>query len=78
MIDTAPLLTYRAAADRLHVAPSTARRYSAAGLLDVVRLTPKTHRVREPSVTRLIEHGYRAPDLQEAKIERHRHRDRGT
>jgi predicted site-specific integrase-resolvase len=62
MIDTAPLLTYREAADRLHVSPSTARRYAAAGLLDVVRFTSQTHRVREPSVIRLIEHGDNAPD----------------
>jgi predicted site-specific integrase-resolvase len=66
MIDTAPLLTYREAADLLHVSPSTARRYAAVGLLDVVRFTPQTHRVREPSVTRLIQHGYSAPDHEEA------------
>jgi predicted site-specific integrase-resolvase len=65
MIDTAPLLTYAEVADLLHVSPSTARRYAAAGLLDVVRFTPQTHRVREHSVTRLIEHGCSAPDRQE-------------
>jgi predicted site-specific integrase-resolvase len=66
MIDTAPLLTYREAAAILRVSPSTARRYGAAGLIDVVRLSPQTHRVREPSVTRFVQNGYRASDLQEA------------
>lgn len=57
MIDSEPLLKFSEVAKRLNVSKSTARRYGAAGLLDVVRLTSQTHRVREGSVARFIERG---------------------
>jgi predicted site-specific integrase-resolvase len=57
MIGTEPprLLKYGEVARRLNVSPSTARRYGAAGLIDVVRLTRQTHRVRPQSVERFID-----------------------
>jgi excisionase family DNA binding protein len=62
MIDAAPLLTYRECAEVLHVSLSTARRLGRSGHLEVVRLTPQTHRIRPSSLLRLIESGGSYPD----------------
>ena len=53
--DTAPLLTYRECAQRLHVSVSAVRRFGQTGRLEVLRLAPQTHRVRQSSLQQLIE-----------------------
>jgi len=64
--DADRLLTYREVAERLYVSLSTAQRLGRSGRLDVIRLTSQTHRIRESSVKRLIEHASGAHQLQEA------------
>jgi excisionase family DNA binding protein len=57
MIDKMPLLTYQECADRLHVSPATARRLARTGRLEVLRLTPQTHRIRESALQSFLEQG---------------------
>jgi excisionase family DNA binding protein len=63
---TASPLTYREAARQLSVSERTARRLAASGHLDKIRVAPNAVRIRPESVARLLQHGYSAPQLQEA------------
>lgn len=60
------LLKYSEAARLLHCSESTARRLGASGQLEQLRISPGIVRVRASSVTRYLQHGYSAPQLQEA------------